>query len=367
MSVLLILTPIVFYPVIMLVLGMLFKRRKSTPFDEYPLVSVMVAARNEEKCIGARIENLLQQDYPAGRYEILVASDVSSDKTDSIVQSFQDPKLRFIRSEERLGKSALMVKLSRMAAGEILVFTDANTMFRKDTVKELIKPFSDPKVGCVDGSKQNSLDEVTCESTYWRYEQTLKALGSRLGAVLGATGAVFAVRKSLYESPIPSRADDFETAVSTRIKGFSCVYNSSAVAAEPTPNDSSQYHRLVRIVSWMIGSAFSLLWKALRAGRFGLATQLAIHKILRWNMGLFAILASVAGIALGFLDSFQNILFLTVIVFNTLALIGWLFKNSMPSALRLPYFFWLMCIASLTGVFKALRAKSAAIWDHSAR
>ena len=179
--------------------------------------------------------------------------------------------------------------------------------------------------------------------------------------------AVRAVRKSLYDSPVPSRADDFETAVSTRIKGFSCVYNANAVAAEPTPNDSSQYHRLVRIVSWMIGSAFSLLWKALKAGRVGLAVQLAVHKILRWNMGVFAIMASIAGIALGFLDSFSNTFFLSVMVFNMLAFAGWLLKNSMPSALRLPYFFWLMCIASLTGIFKALQAKSAAVWDHSAR
>ncbi len=351
----------------MVIIGVIFRRRKSVSFSEFPFVSVMVAARNEEKCIGSRISNLLEQEYPSDKYEILVASDVSTDKTDSIVESFKDSRLRFVRSEERLGKSALMVKLSKMARGEILVFTDANTQFRKNTVKELVSPFADKSVGCVDGSKQNSLDEVTCESTYWRYEQMLKALGSRLGAVLGATGAVFAVRKSLYDSPVPSRADDFETAVSTRIKGFSCVYNANAVAAEPTPNDSSQYHRLVRIVSWMIGSAFSLLWKALKAGRVGLAVQLAVHKILRWNMGVFAIMASIAGIALGFLDSFSNTFFLSVMVFNMLAFAGWLLKNSMPSALRLPYFFWLMCIASLTGIFKALQAKSAAVWDHSAR
>jgi len=351
----------------MLILGVLFKRKKHNGFDEYPMVSVMVAARNEEKCIGARIRNLLDQDYPQGKYEILVASDVSTDATDSIVESFDNPLIRFHRSEERLGKSALMVKLSGMARGEILVFTDANTQFRDNTVKELVNPFSDPSVGCVDGSKQNSLDEVTCESIYWRYEQMLKALGSRLGAVLGATGAVFAVRKSLYNPPDPSRADDFETAVSTRIKGYACVYNPKAVAAEPTPDDSSQYQRLIRITSWMIGSAVSLLWKAFKAGRAGLVAQLAVHKLLRWNMGFFAILATVSGLCLGFLDSFANLYFLCVLGFNLLAIAGKLLQSSMPSVLRLPYVFWLMCIASLRGVLKALTAKSAAIWDHSAR
>ena len=366
-SVVMILIPMIFYPAVMLILGLLSKKRETALFEEYPFVSIMVAARNEEKCIAARIENLLEQDYPPDRFEILVASDMSTDSTDTIVQSFSDPRIRFLRSEERLGKSALMVKLSGISKGDILVFTDANTVFRANTVRELVEPFADGKIGCVDGSKQNSLNNVTCESIYWRYEQMLKALGSRVGAVLGATGAVFAVRKSLYNPPDPSRADDFETAVTTRIKGYKCVYNPEAVAAEPTPDNSSQYHRLVRIVSWMMGSAFKLLGKSFSAGKFGLTIQLAVHKVLRWNMGFFAVLATLAGLALGYLDSPTNLLFASVVIFNLLALAGKVLKGLMPSALRLPFFFWLMCIASMRGVYKALTSRSAAIWDHSAR
>jgi len=365
--VVLILIPMALYPVAMIILGLIVPRRKRYSYEQYPFTSVMVAARNEEKCISTRIQNLLEQDYPGDRYEILVGSDASTDSTDTIVNSFADSGVRFFRSEERLGKSALMVHLSKIARGDILVFTDANTQFRQNTVRELVEPFADPSVGCVDGSKQNSLAYVTCESVYWRYERWLKALGSRLGAVLGATGAVFSVRRSLYNPADTSRADDFETAVSTRIKGFACLYNSEAVAAEPTPDNSSQYHRLVRIVSWMIGSAFSLFWKALKAGRIGLALQLAVHKILRWNMGIFAVLASLSGIALGFADSFSSPMFLSVTVFNILALIGILLKNRIPSIFRLPFFFWLMCLASLQGVFKAIAARSASTWDHSAR
>lgn len=366
-SVAMILIPMVFYPAVMLVIGLLSTKRKIGKFTEYPFVSIMVAARNEEKVIASRIENLLSQDYPADRFEVLVASDVSTDSTDSIVLGFSDPRIRFLRSEERLGKSALMVKLSGIARGEILVFTDANTEFRENTVRELVEPFADDSVGCVDGSKQNSLNNVTCESIYWRYEQMLKALGSRIGSVLGATGAVFAVRKSLYDPPDPSRADDFETAVSARIKGYQCVYNPEAVAAEPTPDNSSQYHRLVRIVSWMMGSAFNLLGKAFKAGKSGLFVQLAVHKILRWNMGFFAVTASLAGLALGIFDSTSNPLFASVVIFNIMALAGKILKGRMPSALRLPFFFWLMCIASMKGVYKALTSRSAAIWDHSAR
>jgi cellulose synthase/poly-beta-1,6-N-acetylglucosamine synthase-like glycosyltransferase len=362
-----ILLPMVGYPVFMFVLGLIRPRRNGASFKEYPFVSVMVAARNEDQCIGERILNLLSQDYPKNKYEILVASDVSTDGTDERVKSFAEDGVRFLRSEQRLGKSALMFALSKMALGEILVFTDANTQFNPNTVRELVEPFADKSVGCVDGSKQNSLNSVTCESVYWRYEQLLKALGSKVGAVLGATGAVYAVRKSLYNPPNPARADDFETAVSTRIQGYACLYNPRAIAAEPTPDNSSQYHRLVRIVSWMIGSAFSLLGKAVKKGRVGLALQLAFHKILRWNMGFFAIAASIAGILLGVVDSHSNPVFVCVAVFNVLAVVGKIAGNRFPSPLRLPYFFWLMSIASLAGVARAVTSRAAATWDHSAR
>ncbi len=362
-----ILVPMAVYPVVMFLLGTVRSRGNGFSFQEYPVVSVMVAARNEEKCIGDRIQNLLAQDYPAGRFEILVASDVSTDRTDKIINSFADRGIRFFRFEKRMGKSALMVELSKKANGKILIFTDANTQFSKDTIRELVEPFADPSVGCVDGSKQNSLSSVTCESIYWRYEQMLKALGSRIGAVLGATGAVFAVRKNLYHPVNAARADDFETAVSTRIQGYTCLYNSRAVAAEPTPDNSMQYHRLVRIVSWMIGSAFSLFGKAVKNRKFGLALQLVVHKILRWNMGIFAIIATIAGVLLAVYDSPTNFLFLSVMIFNIIALIGKVAGSRFPSSLRLPYFFWLMCLASLSGVARAITSQTAAVWDHSAR
>ncbi len=362
-----ILLPMGIYPLVMLVLGLAKTQKKNYCFEEFPFVSVLVAARNEELCIRQRIQNLLSQDYPEDRIEILVASDVSTDETDEIIKSFEKNGVYFFRSEIRLGKSALVYKLSEQARGSILVFTDANTQFKTNTVRELVKPFADPEVGCVDGSKQNSLDSVTCESIYWRYEQKLKALGSKIGAVLGATGAVFAVRKCLYHPPNPARADDFETAVSSRIQGYRCLFNPEAIAAEPTPSNSSQYNRLVRIVSWMIGSAFSLIGKAVRNMKFGLALQLLVHKILRWNMGVFAIIASIAAILLGYYDSPTNWLFILVMSFNVIALVGRAAGNSLPSLLRLPYFFWLMSLASLSGVVLAISSQAASVWDHSAR
>lgn len=241
-------------------------RKYTTSWNEpekWPSVSVLIAARNEEAVIASRIQNLLEQNY-SGTIEILIGSDGSDDKTDSIMGTFKDNGVILYRSEESTGKPLTMQKLQELSSGEILIFSDADTFFAPETVCELVIPYSNPSVGCVDGSRRNSLVEETCESMYWKYETTVKKLCSSLGAVLGATGAVFSIRKELFRPLSPRRADDFELAVMTRLQGYSCVFNGNAVAAEPSPDDSKQYRRLVRIVSWMFVSCILLMGKALK-------------------------------------------------------------------------------------------------------
>jgi cellulose synthase/poly-beta-1,6-N-acetylglucosamine synthase-like glycosyltransferase len=358
--------PFVAYPAILYLLGV-FRRESDYPqLTEFPFVSVLFAARNEEDCIAQRIENLLSLDYPADRMEILVASDASTDRTDEIVRGYEDRNVKLFRSDNRQGKSALIDMLTSEAAGEILVCTDANTSFQPETIRELVRPFSDPAVGCVDGSKKNSLSGDSCESIYWRFEKSLKRLGSRLGAVLGATGAVFAVRKSLHDPITPKRGDDFETAVIVRIKGYKCVFNDRAVAYEPAPDDRSQYHRLVRIVSWMSGSAWMLLGRALSRGKLLLSFQLLVHKILRWQTGFLTLAATILLVFLA-----GNPLYLVILclflLFHLLAVAGRFMKNVLPASLLLPYYFWLMNSASMAGTMRFLLFKPSASWDLSAR
>ena len=358
--------PFVVYPVILYMLGVFRRESDYPPVADLPFVSVLVAARNEEEYITRRLENLLSLDYPSDRMEILVASDASTDRTDEIVKTFADRSVYLHRSETRQGKSALIAMLAGKASGEILVCTDANTDFQPETIRELVRPFSDPSVGCVDGSKKNSLSGDSCESIYWRFEKSLKRLGSRLGAVLGATGAVFAVRKSLHDPVTPKRADDFEAAVIVRIKGYKCVFNDRAIAYEPAPDDRSQYHRLVRIVSWMSGSAWILLGKALRKGRMLLSFQLLVHKILRWQTGFLTITATVLLIFLAG-RPFYFIILCLFILFHLLAIAGRFMKGTLPALLLLPYYFWLMNTASMAGTLRFLLWKPSASWDLSAR
>jgi cellulose synthase/poly-beta-1,6-N-acetylglucosamine synthase-like glycosyltransferase len=359
--------PLAGYPALLFVAGRIRKQRKTFSFDVLPRVTCLVAARNEGNCIAGRIENLLSQDYPAELLEIIVGSDASTDGTDEIVGSYSDRGVVLHRSPERVGKSEIMVSLKSLATGEILVLTDANTVFRRDTVSQLVEPFSDPAIGCVDGSRRNSLAVETCESAYWRYETLLKRLCGRLGSVLGSTGAVFALRKGLFMSAGPKRADDFEIGVMVRMQGKECVFNPGAVALEPSDSDQSQYRRMVRIVAQYFGMAVRFFFMALGRGRLWLAIQLLLHKILRWQIGVFAVLAVVSLCLLAGTGPFYVTLLWLSVLFNLVAICGAFFRRGLPTLFLMPYYFWLMGISAIHGMAKLLLRGPTLLWDHEPR
>ena len=362
------LAPWFIYPFVLVGISTLFGQYSSSwknKPDEWPSVSVLIAARNEEKVIAARIRNLLEQDY-GGSIEILIGSDSSDDETDLIAGTYNDQGVILHRSENRIGKPLMIQKLLEISNGEIIVFSDADTIFAPGTITELVTPFSNPAVGCVDGSRRNSLDGDTCESFYWKYETAIKKMCSSVGAVLGATGAVFALRRNLFMPLSERRADDFELAVMTRIQGCSCVFNENAVASEPSPGDAEQFRRLVRIVSWMFVSGILLMGKALKKRMFPLFGQLLVHKVLRWLSGL---LLAAATVLAGFLadGQFYLILFILMCLFHAAAMAGWLLKRHMPSKLLFPYYFWLMSIAAIDGILRLLSGNQVETWENMSK
>lgn len=362
-----ILLPLAGYPALLFLAGLLRRKRKACPFPSLPRVSCLVAARNEGSCIAARIENLLSQDYPADLLEIIIGSDASTDDTDGIVGSYSSRGVVLHSSGERVGKSGIMIGISALATGDILVLTDANTVFRQDTVSQLVGPFSDPMVGCVDGSRRNSLTVETCESAYWRYETMLKKLCGRLGSVLGTTGAVFALRKGLFKPAGPKRADDFETGVMVRMQGMECVFNPEAVALEPSDSDQSQYRRMVRIVAQYFGMAVRFFFMAVGRGRLWLAAQLLLHKILRWQIGVFAVSAVVSLFLLAGEGPLYTALLWLSVLFNLTAVAGAVFGRGLPKILLMPYYFWLMGISAIHGMGKLLMRGPTLLWDHEPR
>lgn len=353
------------YPVFLAIFSRFARPSPPSENGYHPEVSVLISARNEEGHIGARIENLLSQDYSVP-LEILVGSDASTDSTDEIVRGYESRGVRLLRADRRWGKPKMLQALRILATGRILVFTDADTVFAPETISRLVKPFSDRRTGCVDGVRLNSLDESTCESTYMKYERWIKGKCSRLGIVLGGTGAVFALRKEAFMPLAGDRADDFELAVMARVLGFRCVYERGAVAMEPTPDDRAQYRRMVRIVSWMSGSGIRLVWRALEEGRPGLALQICIHKLLRWLSGFF--LAGATGCS--FLLALEGVgyqwaVLILLTTFHMVALLGLLLGDRLPGPLRFPFYFWLMNAASMVGVTRMLLGRPVETWDRA--
>ncbi|NOQ21334.1 MAG: glycosyltransferase [Candidatus Aegiribacteria sp.] len=361
------LAPWFIYPSVLIGVSMFYRKYSSSwkKPDEWPQVSVLIAARNEEAVIASRIRNLLEQDY-GGSIEILIGSDSSDDETDAVAGAFRDQGVIVHRSVNRIGKPLMIKKLLEMSKGEIIVFSDADTVFAPFAVRELVTPFSNPSVGCVDGSRRNSLDGDTCESIYWKYETAIKEICSCFGAVLGATGAVFALRRELFKPLSPRRADDFELAVMARIQGYSCVFSENAVAAEPSPDDAKQYQRLVRIVSWMFISSILLMGKALKKRNFLLLLQILVHKVLRWFSGL---LLAAATVLAGFLahGQFFLILFILMCLFHATAAAGLLLKRYMPSKLLFPCYFWLMSIAAIDGILRILFGNPVETWEKKSK
>ncbi|OPL19718.1 MAG: hypothetical protein AVO35_01725 [Candidatus Aegiribacteria sp. MLS_C] len=367
------------YPLLLALMSLVLRRHDGCwkDPDPWPQVSVMISARNEGDVIGARIENLLGQDY-SGELQVLVGSDASEDRTEDVAGSFSDRGVVLYASRERLGKPRMVQRLLELATGTVLVFTDADTVFAPDTVSRLVRPYSDPSVGCVDGNRRNSLAGETCESIYWRYEKAVKTFCSRMGAVLGATGAVFSVRRDLFRPLSSGRADDFEIAVMARLQGFHCVFDPGAVAAEPSPDDSRQYRRMVRIVSWMVVSCLMLMGRALARGRIFLFLQLLVHKMLRWLSGVFLVLATVmAGLLVP--ETFYTVIFMLLCIFHAAAAAGMLLRGGIPSKLNggfpsklnggipskllFPYYFWLMNVAAADGILRTLCGRPVETWE----
>jgi cellulose synthase/poly-beta-1,6-N-acetylglucosamine synthase-like glycosyltransferase len=249
-----------------------------------PVVSVLIAAWNEASCIGKRIENLLMQDYPADRLEILIGSDGSTDETDGIVQQYAARGVK-LSCAERSGKSAVLNRLLGMARGEVLVMTDANTEFERDAIRRLVQPLRDPDVGLVCGRLRlhSPLDGPAAEGAYWKLESLLKLYESRRGCVMGANGGIYAVRKHLF-APLPAGTlvDDFVAALRVLEAGSEVCYEPEAVAHEETaPDHYGEYRRRVRIAA---GNFLALSQsRDMLSPRHGFtAFALWSHKVLRW-------------------------------------------------------------------------------------
>lgn len=274
------------FPLLVLARAVLWPRAYRVA-DTEPTVTVLIAARNEEEGIAGKLDNLLGLDYPGDRLEVIVASDGSEDRTTEIVGRYADRRVRVL-ALPRGGKAAALNAAAAVAAGEILVFSDANSMYAPDAIRALVRPFADPGVGGVAGDQRylpsdGRTDAVGLgEQRYWSFDRLLKVGESRAGNVISATGAIYAVRRALFR-PIPDGVtDDFATSTAVVARGARLVFAEDAVAFEPVSTSGGlEFERKVRIMTRGLRGVV-LRRELLDVRRHGFyAVQLLSHKVLR--------------------------------------------------------------------------------------
>jgi len=362
------------YPFLIIILAFFFNRPVHKKFNECPTLSVILSVWNEADVIETKLTNMLALDYPADRVEFLIGSDYSTDGTDTILSGFRDPRMRFVSRPERRGKMSMLNDLVAMAKNEILVFSDARQIFAADALRQLAGNFADPEVGCVSGELE-FLPEKTGSTAhgvnlYWGYEKWIRACESRLHSMLGATGAIYAIRRSIY-TPLPGSIilDDMFIPLHIIRQGFRAVYDTSAKAYDRVAHDpGEEFRRKVRTLAgnYQIFGVFPGMFNPLKSP---IAFQLFSHKLLRLVVPFLLILLLATNVLL--LDrAFYLVVFLMQIMFYLLALIESLAKdknyvilNRLRKAGYIPYVFCLLNYAALVGFWFFVTGRQSVTWD----
>lgn len=293
------------YPLLAWLLGAILDRRvqAAAPGAHRPTVTVLIAAFNEARHIEATVRNKLAQDYPPEKLDVIVVSDASDDGTDDLVRGIGDPRVRLLRQVPRAGKTSGLNLALPHAAGEIIVFSDANSLYAPDTVARLVECFADRDVGYVTGrmvykAPDGSLSGEGC-SAYMRYENKLRDWETRLGSIVGVDGGVDAMRRRLHK---PLRADqlpDFVQPLLVREQGYRVVYQPAALLYEDALAATGDEYRMRVRVSLRAFHALKDMRALLDPARFGVfAWQMWSHKVLRYLAFVFMLGCLVAALAL---------------------------------------------------------------------
>jgi cellulose synthase/poly-beta-1,6-N-acetylglucosamine synthase-like glycosyltransferase len=344
------------------------RRRRS---EQLPRVSIILAAYNEEKVIERTLRSILAADYPRDRLEILVGSDGSSDGTDEIVRRFEGEAVRLLRFPGRRGKLAVLRDSVAQARGDILVFSDANTRLEAGAVRSLVRHFDDRHVGAVCGELRlvHADGASADEGAYWRYEMVLKILESRLDSVLGANGAIYAMRRGLFpECPARLITEDFVIPMKVRSRGFRVLYDPEAVAFEEAPATvEDEFRRRVRIGA----GNWQALWRCrdlLLPWKGFVSLAFWSHKVLRWFTP-FLLAAGLAANACLLRAPFWRAIFALQLAFYAAAALGYALRRMrLPAGpLRTAHYFVAINFALALGLARGVLGRQRAAWERTPR
>lgn len=356
------------YPAILLICRK--ARRTYSDKHQYPFVSFIIAAHNEGAGIGEKLENTLDIDYPVDKFEVIVASDASTDGTDTIVESHAGRGVKLVKSGERRGKEYAQLLGIRAARGDVLVFSDVATRIPGDSLHNLLKKFTDPNVGAVSSEDRFITNDgrSSGEGLYVKYEMWLRKLESRVNSLVGLSGSFFAARKTVCMNWGVHVQSDFNTAINCARLGLSAVAAQDVLGyyrdvSEPSREYARKYRTVLRGIASLMSS------EVLNPYRYGFFSfQVFSHKIMRWLVPWFIVSNLWFAIMLIGESWIYAMAFGIHVLFYVLVLFGWLSSKMRGKPLiRVAYFFALVNIAIVHASIAYAAGKRILLWAPSQR
>lgn len=357
------------YPLTLLILEKILKRKNNKDLSKKPFVSVIISAYNEEKVIEKKLENIIQTKYP--NYEVIVANDASNDMTVPIVEEFitnhPDKNIRLNTVRNHLGKTNAQDEAVEVANGEIIVFSDANSMFKTDAIDELVSFFTDDDIEYVCGSliyaKDDDIASVVAENSYWDVELLMRKIESKISTIAAGNGAIYAVRKKDYRNYDLVSSHDYEMPLAAGLNHKRALYNPAAIAVEKAgATTKDEFKRKVRMQRRILTNLFTNL-RRLNIFEYGWFSFFHFnHKTLRFLQAFNHILLFISNLALLNHGIFYRIFFLGQVAFFTLAAIGKL-TDSKTKIFYFPRYYSMMMLAQLKGAYNEATGKSKPTWE----
>lgn len=352
----------------------IFTKKKQFDHDFLPEVTILVAAYNEQDCIQDKIKNSLAIDYPKDKLKIAFVTDGSTDKTAEIIKQYAD--IQLFHKDGRSGKMAAINRVMPLIDSPITIFSDANAMLNSESVREIVKHFSNEKVGVVAGEKRilkttGQTAEVG-EGIYWKYESFLKKLDSELYSAVGAAGELYAIRTELFEElEADTLLDDFVLSLKICQKGYVTAYEPNAYATETASlNSAEELKRKIRICAGGFQSTFRLTG-LLNPFKNGFLTfQYISHRLLRWIVVPFAlVLILTINAILVSKNQFYLFSFVAQMAFYSMAILGYYYEKTgkKVKVLYVPYYFSMMNYSALAGFKRFLKNQQNVVWEKAVR
>ncbi|HJV66213.1 MAG TPA: glycosyltransferase family 2 protein [Geomonas sp.] len=361
------------YPLLLRLLARLFPKPHRCERDYCPSVTLVVSAYNEAAVIEEKLVNSLELDYPKEKLAILVVSDCSDDGTDQAVARYACSGIRLLRAPERRGKTAALNLALAQVESEVVVFSDANALYQPDAIRKLVGHFADRTIGYVVGYARYREETRSAaggtESLYWDLETRIKLWESEFSSVVGGDGAIYAIRRPLYEPLLETDINDFVNPLQIVVKGYRGVFEPGAVCFEkPAGSFEKEYARKIRIVNRSFNGVLRVrqALNPLRVGFF--SWQLLSHKLLRWFSPYLAALL-LALLLQQALAGRSNPVTAVTLCFAALLLLaaglGWLLRGHAQGGKLwfVPCYFVLMNLACALGIYHRLRGRTISTWS----